>query len=540
MTNNGYSDNILNSNNFHHFNNAKLKTINVKKYRFLAKSYLLLIFGIFITSIYNPVHSQNVNSGQSQYTYTESLEDFPNPERGFYRYTDTRSGDYETLKPDELKAFRNESTINGADYFVKSTLVFRYFVMSDFVQKDLSEAFLDSIAVDFRAARKGGVKLIPRFVYTTTANSGNCDAWICKPYGDASKKIVIRHIEQLKPLLQEYSDVIAVLQHGFIGTWGEQYYTDHFGDASSYNGQGKLLSKNWRDRNEVLKALLKSLPENRMVQVRYPQQKQKYLNGPNAPTNSPAINELEAYSGNDASRIGLHNDCFLSSYSDVGTYSDYGNDLTDSKTDTTNLKPYLAEDSKFTAIGGETCRDDWSPFNKCDGNAVHEMERMHFSFLNAHYNNRDVNNHWVSGGCIDEIKRRLGYRFVLRSAVFDNQLEAGKVFHILLKMENVGFASPFNPRQAEIIMRNVKNGDIYSFELKADPRFWFVGKFQINEKIQIPTDMPKGIYEILLNIPDPETTLKNNPDFSIRLANEKLWEAKTGFNRLKHTCELVN
>ena len=60
---------------------------------------------------------------------------------------------------------------------------------------------------------------------------------------------------------------------------------------------------------------------------------------------------------------------------------------TERKIETANLKPYLAQDSKFTAIGGETCKDDWSPFNKCEGNAIHKMKRMHYSFLNAHYNN---------------------------------------------------------------------------------------------------------------------------------------------------------
>ncbi len=501
-------------------------------------SYLLIIYLILLTGINNQVNSQILNLTQSKNTYIESLEDFPNPERGFYRYTETNSGNYITLIPEELKAFRNKNTAKGADYSVYSTLVFRYFILSDFVESDLSQAFLDNIVVDFLAARKGGVKLIPRFVYTTTPHADDCDAWICTPYGDASKEVVLRHIQQLKPILQEYSDVIAVLQLGFIGIWGEQYYTDYFGDASTYNGQGKLLNKNWHDRNEVLQALLNSLPKTRMVQVRYPQQKQRYLYGHNAPTDAPALNLSEAYSGSDIARIGLHNDCFLSSYSDVGTYSDYGNDFAESRIDTTNLKPYLASDSKFTAIGGETCRDDWSPFNKCEGQVVHEMERMHFSFLNAHYNNKSVNNHWVSGGCMEEIKRRLGYRFVLRDAVFDDRMEAGGVFHILLNMENVGFASPFNPRLVEVILRNVKSGAIYAFELNADPRFWFMGNFQVSEKIQIPSDIPKGSYEILLNLPDPEPALKNNPDFSIRLANEHLWEEETGYNNLQQVCTI--
>ncbi|HDR52428.1 MAG TPA: DUF4874 domain-containing protein, partial [Mariniphaga anaerophila] len=130
----------------------------MRKQRFLFKFFLLLISGIFASGV-NNLYSQKVNGDRTKYTYTESMEDFPNPERGFYRYSETRSGDYVTLKPEELRAYRSENRIRGADYSVYSTLVFRYFVMSDFVESDLSEAFLDSVSMDFRAAREGGVKL---------------------------------------------------------------------------------------------------------------------------------------------------------------------------------------------------------------------------------------------------------------------------------------------------------------------------------------------------------------------------------------------
>ena len=117
-----------------------------------------------------------------------------------------------------------------------------------------------------------------RFCYTV-ANSGSCpEGFICPKYGDAPKNIVLNQIAQLKPLLQDNADVIACLQMGFIGTWGENYYSDYFGDPSS-NGKGKLTDKNWSDKNEVLKALLDALPQSRMIQVRTPQMKQRYVYG---------------------------------------------------------------------------------------------------------------------------------------------------------------------------------------------------------------------------------------------------------------------
>jgi len=60
-----------------------------------------------------------------------------------------------------------------------------------------------------------------------------------------------------------------------------------------------------------------------MIQVRIPQMKQRYVYGANTPTNAAALRDYEAFTGTDKARIGFHNDCFLSSPDDYGTYYDY-------------------------------------------------------------------------------------------------------------------------------------------------------------------------------------------------------------------------
>ena len=95
------------------------------------------------------------------------------------------------------------------------------------------------------AARSGCKTDTAVFLYHYSSINGACpEGFICPPYGDAPKNIVLNHIAQLKPLLQDNADVIACMQMGFIGTWGENYYSDYFGDPSS-NGKGKLIDKNW-------------------------------------------------------------------------------------------------------------------------------------------------------------------------------------------------------------------------------------------------------------------------------------------------------
>jgi hypothetical protein len=65
-------------------------------------------------------------------------------------------------------------------------------------------------------------------------------------------------------------------------------------------------------------------------------------------------------------------------------------------------------------MGGETCNP--SSYSGCV-NALMVMERFHWSYLNIGYH-RTVLNDWEDRGCMDEVKKRLGYRFVLDQATF--------------------------------------------------------------------------------------------------------------------------
>lgn len=472
--------------------------------------------------------------------YEENDEDFPNPERGFYRATETYVNNYALLDVDAIKTWRTLQQADDGNYKVYSTLVFRNIVLSGYTDKNVSQDILDNINKDFNAARDAGVKLILRFCYTVTTKSGACpEGFICPEYGDAPKNMVLQHIAQLKPLLQDNADVIACMQMGFIGTWGENYYSDHFGDPSS-NGKGKLTDKNWSDKNEVLQALLDALPQSRMIQVRTPQMKQRYVYGVDAPTSSAALTDAEAFTGTDAARIGFHNDCFLSSPNDYGTYDDYGNSSSPRADAYSILHAYAATDGKYTVIGGETCDDTYSPENNCEnsGKAQTEMRNMHYSFLNCAYNN-DVNDDWQSEGCMDAIKKNLGYRFVLRSAIFpEAAITAGMQLSFALNIENIGYASPYNQRPVQLIMRNKKDTQELVFPIDADVRKWFSGLHSINVKLITDNNMPAGDYELFLFLPDSYESIAKRPEYAIRFANEGTWEASTGYNSLNRTITI--
>jgi Domain of unknown function (DUF4832)/Domain of unknown function (DUF4874) len=468
--------------------------------------------------------------------YQQDDTDFINPERGFYIPIGTKSSHFIPLDSSQLRNLRENPQQPGkASYKVRVSLIYRGYELDTFKDKPLSAEFLNLLQKDFDVVRADGLKMIIRFAYTNSATSGNCkdEYKICPPYGDAPPKIIFRHIEQLEPFLKKNEDVIAVLQEGFIGIWGENYFTDYFGDASM-NGIGKIADTSWQLRSELLKRLLIALPKDRMIQVRTPQIKQKFIFGAGASVNSSPLKLPDAFSEEDKARIGFHNDCFLSSADDYGTYYNYGSSTQPRQPANEILRKYIEEDTRFTAVGGETCDDAFSPQNDCEpaGHAETEMKSMHYSFLNATYNT-DVNNDWDSTGCMVSIKNKLGYRFVLEDARFPKKISIHRPFKIFLHINNIGYASPYNPRPLRLVLRNLDSRSEEIITLKTDVRFIFSGRHDINEKIQLNKNIPAGKYALYLSIPDANLLLSKRPEYSLRLANLNTWEDKTGFNNLQ-------
>ncbi len=480
------------------------------------------------------------DSNTQKITYQESTEDFVNPERGFYRYASTNTSSLQQLNKSTLLSFRAGASVPGTQNKFFSSLVFRNYILDNFKTGPLSPDFLNEIKQDFSIAREAGVKLILRFSYTNDTHGGCATGSICPPYGDAPLSVVLAQIAQLKPILQDNADVIACVQEGFVGIWGEGYYSDYFGDASPSGGQDKLLDSNWNARNALLKALLDAVPKDRMIQVRYPQLKQRYVYGISAPITSDALTGNEAFTGEDKARIAFHNDCFLADVSDEGTYQDYGNSNSPASLDegTINtLRSYVAADSKFVAVGGESCTN--SAKSHCDpgGTAETEMATFHYSFLNGEYN-PDVIANWANGGCLNTIKNDLGYRFVLEDATFPLTVNSGGKLVFNLNLKNVGYASPYNERPAQLILRNSTTSEIIVLTINTDVRKWYSGEIAISDSLALPASLPAGTYDLLLNMPDKYSSIAQRPEYSIRCANSDVWEASTGYNKLNCSIEV--
>jgi hypothetical protein len=416
-------------------------------------------------------------TAQVKVEYKPSNKLFRNPERGFYTQL-TSQAEESPLSLSTLEAIKAKG----------ESLILRMYYLKPFRDCPISDRELDLIRNDFSTIRQAGMKAIVRFAYSEEIGEQ-----------DAPLKIVLEHISQLKPILESSSDVIAVLQAGFIGAWGEWHSSTHGLDSIS-------------NMRRILYALLEALPVNRMIQVRTPRYVREIFNC------TDPIKPSQAYNESFYSRVGFHNDCFLANWNDYGTYID-----------TTLEKKYLSEETKFTPMGGETCNP--SSYANCS-NAIYQLRKFHWSFLNNGYN-PDVINGWIENGCYDDIARNLGYRLQLLSGDFDSVSHPNGRFKFRLKLTNVGYASMYNPRNVEIVIESKSNQKRYFVSMPVDPRMWQPGDtISLSGVAGLPENIPNGTYSVFLNLPDPDPRLHNNPDYSVRFANENVWEPHFGYNLL--------
>ena len=434
------------------------------------------------------------NSQNTTVNYTVSTENFPNPERGFYHHKETRASNYSLLTQSSLANYRTNEKI---------TLILRLYYLDQFLTSPISQTFLDNITTDMTRTRNAGIKCILRFAYSSSTTLGQ---------RDASKAQILSHIQQLTPIFNANSDIITAVQAGFIGTYGEWYYTDHFGMNPT--------TADYANRREVVDALLTALPSSIKIQVRTPKLKQRLFNSTVALTQSQYFNNIAG------SRVGHHNDCFLSDASDVGTYTNIATEY-----------PYLAQETKFVPMGGESC--DFDPNRSTCNVGTSEMALFHWSYMNIDYY-PEVIDGFEDNNCLNDIKKKLGYRYELVSGTFPNTVSSNGLLNVALTIKNTGFASVYNDRTAYIVLKNTVTNQTYSLPLASNPKLWLdTNVIPINEQLTLPNDIVPGNYQMYLHLPDKSATISARPEYAIRLANENTWEATTGYNKLNHTLNVT-
>jgi hypothetical protein len=241
------------------------------------------------------------------------------------------------------------------------------------------------------------------------------------------------------------------------------------------------------------------MPADRQVQVRTPKFKMKLVG-------STPLNSTTAHNGSKAARVGAHNDCFVASSSDQGTFN----------SDTE--RSFWAADTRYTIMGGETCavsdQCHCAAYGSNPG-TLSELKKYHWTNLHDGYN-QNVLDLWKSEGCFEQVDRELGYRLVLEDGAF-GAAKAGSPMQVTIHLRNKGYAAPMNPRTAYLVLTSSSGSVLQSWALDSDPRFWGPddGLITISKSITMPSGA-SGAVKLNLYLPDPESTLSSDPSCATR------------------------
>jgi hypothetical protein len=360
----------------------------------------------------------------------------------------------------------------------------------------LDQPLLSSLDTGLARVRAAHLKTTLRFKYNDGETYPVCPV--------ASESLILRHIASLAPILLKYEDIILSQELGFLGCWGE-----------SESASGEDIN----EESDIVTAMLNALP-SRFVQLRTPNDKAAMFSAPNPMT------AAVAFTSANLSRVGHYNDCILR--------TDDGQDFTYPWGAIASWTNYVTTETQWTPMGGETCGDQAvrSYCTSAGGQAQNVLRQYHFSYIN---NGGAVEDDWQTRGCYNEIGSNLGYRFVLNTASYSQTPVVGGLLHLDVTLTNNGYAAPFNPRPVYAVIDG--NGQRYNQLLSGiDPRFWGSGqtiKFSVD--IPLSASITAGTYRLSLWLPDPAVNLSADPLYSIRMANQGIWDATNGFNVITQT-----
>lgn len=427
----------------------------------------ILIFICMLVS--NSVHAIDLH-------FSPETKSILNPERGWYLFRPlTSKSDFASVRA------------------LGATIVYSELDLSPFKSAAIPTDRLADLEGAFRSIRSSGIKAIVRIVYAHSVEEE-----------DASILWIKNHLVQLSELFERNKDVIYLFQAGCIGAWGEWH--------SSHHGLDTLEGE-----NQVLALLSRYLPSTAQIALRKLSFKQNFLE---TLSRSKQVEE--------GSRLGHHNDCFLSDMTDSGTYPE--NEIE-------RWKSKISEESSVVAVGGETCRVNY-PRSGCD-QALNELQRLGFSYLNRDYH-PEVVSAWRTGSCFDQISDLLGYRFELLGGHISivNNMVRGDV-----TIRNAGWAPLYSKRNVYLLIINGSGKVVLQAPLSSiNPKTWLPrGKesYQLKFSVEVPaTVAADSLVTVALWIPDPDERLNKDPRYAIRFANLDTWDEVGGYTVLTRKFSL--
>jgi len=363
------------------------------------------------------------------------------------------------------------------------------------------------------AIRAHGLKIILRSTY------------VWDEVSNVPESRILKHIEQLNAVISKNADVINHLEAGYLGKWGE-WHSGRYTDISN-RSDGDT-------RYRIIKKILDTTPNSIPIAMRYPMHIREILDELPVPEDSKPLTQVQR------DRLGHHNDCFLFNETDRGTYD--RNDIWFGDKTLEEQKQYtfdlITSYGGNKVVGGETC----SPAIDRIDDTQKEMAETNWTEININFWG-DAIKMWKSRQLtasgndpaeseFDRISRKLGYRLRLIDATFPSTAKAGDSFTVSANLSNDGYAGIIKTRPIYLVFDDGTNR--YNIDLtKIDVRTWVSGPVELSrQKVNLPADMKPGTYKLALWLPDASDNLQSRSEYSVRFANNEVWDASKGYNIL--------
>jgi len=374
--------------------NSEKKEYIKKKWRYgivLAMLFLIILQGLHYMQGYYQ------EKERLSFKYEESQENLINPARGFY--TQIYYKEYERLA--EVRAYGHMLALVTMN-------------LNEYMEEELPERNITWLKQLFEEAREQGIMIIFRAAYLQGEN-----------LGEPEMSVIYGHIQQLSKVMNEYKDVVLVVQTGLVGLWGEWHGSKYLEDDEALRTQAMKVVEWW----------LMNLDASINLNLR-----------------RPLFIQTAVELGLDGSRLGMHNDALLATHSDMGTYLDREADL-----------KWCEENLNAKVNGGEM--PYISEYTEPEY-AIKELEQLSLTYLNAHYN-VEVLEDWAKQklgeqSAYEYIEQHLGYRYYVKTIDMPKRIfDATDNLNITVALGNSGFSTIHNRFKLYMVINDEENTTFY-------------------------------------------------------------------------------
>lgn len=397
----------------------------------------------------------------------------------------------------------------------------------------ITDEALATIRGIFETARERGVVLAPRFGYAPSFSEGGKGYGIVGAEPD-DLRWVLKHIEQLCELINEYEDVIVAVECGMLGPWGEMHTTPYTKEQEDV----QAFMNCWFDNLDGDISLL--IRNTAIISTYYKTTSAKMLKM------FPFTEENPFY------RVGFYNDGYMGSGEDCFTWARptevqfdriYRENGISMLSDMGLRHPYGGELAYVTvdALRNGTSYATASPIYG-DG-IVKELYDTHLLYLHNINENHNVikelktltleERHDFEGmpdlteyygvDLHKFMNDHMGYRYVIREAKAEVTVKAGDTVTLTGKVENTGFSKMMVPTASELVMVDSEGNATY-IPLTLDVEEWesaTVNNYKFT--VSVPKDAA-GEYNAYLRIALRGYMESKEGSCAVRFANPDVYD----------------